>query len=127
MKTVELAEANAPLSEYAREATKQTLVVTRKGKPILALMRLPPDADLENLSVTTHPTFQAIVQRRDTIGLLLEARFLDRGGELAQRTQTEAARHAVEHVRARIVHLPATGEFGFLPPLPGRRFEPSLC
>jgi hypothetical protein len=65
VKTVELAEATAPLSEYAREATKQTLVVTRKGKPILALMRLPPDTDLENLSVTTHPTFQAIVQRAD--------------------------------------------------------------
>jgi antitoxin (DNA-binding transcriptional repressor) of toxin-antitoxin stability system len=78
VKTVELADANAPLSEYAREATKQTLVVTRKGKPILALVRLPPDTDLENLAVKTHPTFQAIVQRA-------EARYQAEGGQVRRR------------------------------------------
>lgn len=63
MKTVEMAEATAPLSEYAREARKQALVVTQKGRPVLALVPLPPDTDLENLAVTTHPTFQAIMRR----------------------------------------------------------------
>jgi len=70
---VELAEATAAHSQYAREARKQTHVLTRKGKPILALMPLPPDTDLESLPVTTHPTFQAIVQRA-------EARYQAEGG-----------------------------------------------
>jgi prevent-host-death family protein len=73
VKTVELAEAKASLSEYAREAKKQTLIVTQKGKPVLALMPLPPDTDLENLVVTTHPTFQAIMRRA-------EARYRTEGG-----------------------------------------------
>jgi antitoxin (DNA-binding transcriptional repressor) of toxin-antitoxin stability system len=63
VKTVEMVDATASLSDYAREARKQALVVTEKGKPVLALMPLPPGTDLENLLVTTHHTFQAIMQR----------------------------------------------------------------
>ena len=73
MKTVEMADATASLCEYAREARKQTLVVTQKGKPILALMPLPPHTDLENLAVTTHPAFQAIMERS-------QARYRAEGG-----------------------------------------------
>lgn len=73
MKIVEMAEATASLSEYAREAGKQAVVVTEKGKPVLALMPLPPHTDLENLAVTTHPTFQAIIERS-------EARYRAEGG-----------------------------------------------
>jgi antitoxin (DNA-binding transcriptional repressor) of toxin-antitoxin stability system len=65
VKTVEMAEATAPLSEYARKAKKQALVVTEKGRPVLALVPLPPNTDLENLVVTTHPTFQAIMRRSE--------------------------------------------------------------
>lgn len=73
MKTVELADSTASLSEYAREARKETLVLTQKGKPVLALMPLPPHTDLENLAVTTHPTFQTIMERS-------EARYRAEGG-----------------------------------------------
>jgi antitoxin (DNA-binding transcriptional repressor) of toxin-antitoxin stability system len=73
VKIVEMAEATASLSEYAREAGKQAVVVTEKGKPVLALMPLPPHTDLENLAVTTHPTFQAIIERS-------EARYRAEGG-----------------------------------------------
>lgn len=66
MKTVEMADATASLSEYAREAQKQALVVTKDGKPVLALMPLPPNTDLQNLVVTTHPAFQALMQRSET-------------------------------------------------------------
>ena len=65
MKTIEMAEAKASLSEYARKARRQTLVVTQNGKPVLALMPLPPHTDLENLAVTTNPRFQAILRRAD--------------------------------------------------------------
>ena len=65
MKTVEMAEATASLSEYARKARKETLIVTRRGKPVAALMPVDARTDLENLVVTTHPTFRAIVERSE--------------------------------------------------------------
>jgi hypothetical protein len=65
VKTVEMADATASLSHYARGARKQALVVTDKGKPVLALMPLPSGTDLENIAVTTHPSFQAIMQRSE--------------------------------------------------------------
>lgn len=65
MKTVEMAEATASLSEYARKAGKETLIVMRKGKPVAALMPVDAHTDLENLVVTTHPTFQAIMERSE--------------------------------------------------------------
>jgi antitoxin (DNA-binding transcriptional repressor) of toxin-antitoxin stability system len=60
-----MADATAPLADYAREARKHALVVTQRGRPVLALVPLPPGTDLENLVVTTHPTFRAIIQRAD--------------------------------------------------------------
>jgi antitoxin (DNA-binding transcriptional repressor) of toxin-antitoxin stability system len=42
VKTVEMADATAPLSEYARQARKQAIVVTHEGRPVLALVPLPP-------------------------------------------------------------------------------------
>ena len=39
--------------------------MTQKGRPVLALVPLPPHTDLENLVVTTHPTFQAIMRRAE--------------------------------------------------------------
>ena len=73
MKTVEMAEATASLSDYARKAGKETLIVTRKGKPVAALMPVDARTDLENLVVTTHPTFQAIMERS-------EVRYATEGG-----------------------------------------------
>lgn len=65
MKTVEMADATAPFSEYARRARRHAFVVTQKGRPILALVPLPPHTDLENLAVTTHATFLAIIRRAE--------------------------------------------------------------
>lgn len=73
MKTVELADATGSFSDYAEAARKEPLVVTEKGRPVLALMPLSPHTDLENLAVTTHPAFQAIVARS-------EARYKAEGG-----------------------------------------------
>jgi len=63
VKTVELAEATASLSDYAREAVKEPVVVTRKGKPVVALVPVGTHTDLENLKVTTDPKFLAIMER----------------------------------------------------------------
>lgn len=73
MKTVEMADATEPLSEYARKTRKETLIVTRRGRPVAALMPVDASTDLENLVVTTHPTFQAILERS-------EARYKAEGG-----------------------------------------------
>jgi prevent-host-death family protein len=73
VKTVEMAEATASLSDYARKTRKETLIVTRRGKPVAALMPVDARTDLENLVVTTHPTFKAIIERS-------EARYKTEGG-----------------------------------------------
>ena len=36
MKTIDVAEATDTLSDYARKGLKEALVVTRRGKPLLA-------------------------------------------------------------------------------------------
>jgi prevent-host-death family protein len=63
MKTVEMADAIGSLSDYARKARKEPWVVTVNGKPVVALMPVAVGTDLENLAVTTHPKFQAIMAR----------------------------------------------------------------
>jgi prevent-host-death family protein len=56
VKTVEMAEATAPLAEYARQARKHTVVVTRRGKPLAAVVPLDPD-DWEDFVVSQDPGF----------------------------------------------------------------------
>jgi len=73
MKTVEMADAIGSLSDYARKARKEPWVVTIKGKPVVALMPVAVGTDLENLAVTTHPKFQAILKRS-------QARYQAEGG-----------------------------------------------
>lgn len=94
MKTVEMAEATASLSDYARKARKETLIVTRRGKPVAALMPVDARTDLENLVVTTHPTFRAIMERS-------EARYKTEGGLSTKqvRARLAARRRAGRKVR----------------------------
>ena len=84
MKTIEMSEATAPLSEYARRAHKETVIVTRRGKPVAALMPVDANTDLENLVVTTHPTFQAIMDRS-------EARYRTEGGLSTEQVRARLA------------------------------------
>jgi antitoxin (DNA-binding transcriptional repressor) of toxin-antitoxin stability system len=61
MKTVDVAEANTTLSEYARKPLREAVVVTRRGKPVLALT--PITGDWESAVVANHPAFLAVVGR----------------------------------------------------------------
>lgn len=63
MKVVELDEANGSLSEYARRNRRDAVVVTRRGKPVSALLPLVRGADLERLALSMNPRFQAILER----------------------------------------------------------------
>ncbi len=61
MKTIDIAEATAPLADYARANRRHTLIVTRGGRPIAALMPIATPADIESFKVSRSPTFQALI------------------------------------------------------------------
>lgn len=63
MRTVELAEATAPLAEYVRRAHEEGVVVTLRGRPVATLMAVPERADWESLAIGMHPKFLAIMER----------------------------------------------------------------
>ena len=63
MKTLELEAATAPLSDYAEQARREPLLLTVKGRPVLALSLVGPGTDLENLAVSAHPKFLAVMER----------------------------------------------------------------
>lgn len=62
MKTLEMDKATAPLAEYARDINKEPVVLTVKGKPVAALVPIE-NADLETVTLSTHPQFLALIER----------------------------------------------------------------
>ena len=62
MKTLEMAKATAPLAEYAQEINKAPVILTVKGKPVAALVSIE-NADLETVTLSTHPSFIALIER----------------------------------------------------------------
>ena len=97
MKSVELADATGALADYAREAQSGTLVVTRRGKPVAALVPLR-GVDLESLAVSTSPDFIDLVERA-------RARFQRTGGtsleEMKRRWGATQARPTPHRASAR--------------------------
>ena len=63
MKTLDVAKATGTLAEYTEQVESGYLVLTRKGKPIAALVSLPEDTDLESLSLSTDAEFIAILEK----------------------------------------------------------------
>jgi antitoxin (DNA-binding transcriptional repressor) of toxin-antitoxin stability system len=62
MKMLELAKATAPLAEYARDVNKEPVILTADGKPVAALVSIE-NADLETVTLSTHPQFIALIER----------------------------------------------------------------
>ena len=66
MKTLELAQATAPLAEYAQDVSKAVskapLILTVGGRPVAALVSIE-NADLETTTLSTHPQFLALIER----------------------------------------------------------------
>ncbi|HEX8521374.1 MAG TPA: hypothetical protein VF669_03895 [Tepidisphaeraceae bacterium] len=56
MKKIDINAALAPLADFARDAAKEPVLVTRRGKLIAAVIPLQHD-DLESLSLSTNPRF----------------------------------------------------------------------
>lgn len=61
-RTIELADANRTLAEYAQMIDDETIVVTDHGRPIAAVVALP-DADAASIAMSDNPTFLAIIER----------------------------------------------------------------
>lgn len=62
MKILEMAKATAPLAEYARDVNREPVILTVRGKPIAALVSIE-NADLETITLSTHPQFIALIER----------------------------------------------------------------
>lgn len=62
MRTVDIAEATGSLSEYVREAEDEPLVLTRRGRPVAAVVPIH-GVDMESLALSTNPEFIALIER----------------------------------------------------------------
>jgi prevent-host-death family protein len=62
MKTLEVAQATAPLADYARDMENEPLILTSNGKPVAALVPIE-NADIETVTLSTHPQFLALIER----------------------------------------------------------------
>lgn len=100
MKSVAITEANRALADYAREAQHETLVVTRRGKPMAAVVPIR-GVDLESLAVSTNPDFIALIERararsKETGGISLQEMKRRWGGRQSLRkpSRRPAARRA---------------------------------
>lgn len=62
MKTLEMAKATAPLAKYARDASKEPVILTIGGRPVAALVPIE-NTDLETVTLSIHPQFLALIER----------------------------------------------------------------
>lgn len=61
MKTVEVAKATLPLSDYTKKVKKEPVIITREGKPVAALVSIT-NADLETVSLSNNSKFIALIE-----------------------------------------------------------------
>ena len=61
MKTVEITEAS--LAEYGRKTTKETWVLTRRGKPVAAVVPIRRGLDFETFSLSHSADFIHLINR----------------------------------------------------------------
>lgn len=62
MKIIEISAANASLAEYTSHLAEEPVIITNDGQPIAALVALE-DADIETISLSTNPTFIALIEQ----------------------------------------------------------------
>lgn len=62
MKTIELADANKSLAEYALESLDEPMTVVHNGRPV-AVLYSATDADEETIALATNSKFLAILEK----------------------------------------------------------------
>lgn len=63
MKSLKLTEVTGSLSDLARKGLRETVVVTKRGKPFMTITPLTKNDDWESVSLSTSPKFMAIIER----------------------------------------------------------------
>ena len=63
MKSVKLSDITGSLSDYARKGLREPVVVTRQGRPVMAVMPLTKNDDWESVSLATNAKFMEIIER----------------------------------------------------------------
>ena len=63
MRSASVAEIQAGLDSFIKECSHQPIVITKKGRPVAALLAVDDDDDLERLRLAHSPTFNAIMDR----------------------------------------------------------------
>jgi prevent-host-death family protein len=62
MQYIEMSDATAPVSDYARDAADEPVVLTKNGKPVAAVISLK-GIDRESLSLSQNVKFLSILKR----------------------------------------------------------------
>jgi prevent-host-death family protein len=62
MKTLALSTASRSLAEYANELDDEVVLLTKRNRPIAAIVPLR-NVDRETLALSTHPGFLALIER----------------------------------------------------------------
>ena len=62
MRTIKLSQASRSLAEYADELDDEIVVLTKKNRPVAAIVPLR-NVDRESLSLSTNPKFLKLIQR----------------------------------------------------------------
>jgi prevent-host-death family protein len=62
MKTIDVSKATLPLADYAKEALREPVIVTVKGKPLAALVSIR-NADAETVSLNNNQQFLDLIER----------------------------------------------------------------
>lgn len=63
MRSLKLSEVTGSLSELAREGLREPVVVTRRGRPIVAVMPLTRFDDAASVALATNRKFLEIIER----------------------------------------------------------------
>jgi antitoxin (DNA-binding transcriptional repressor) of toxin-antitoxin stability system len=63
VKSVKLSDITGSLSDYARKGLREPVVVTRQGRPVMAVMPLTKHDDWESVSLATNAKFMEIIER----------------------------------------------------------------
>ena len=62
MKKHEIVEATRPLADYVRNLSGEPVMLTMGGKPVAALVPIE-NADLETVTLSSHPGFMSLIER----------------------------------------------------------------
>lgn len=63
MKTLKLNDITGSLADIVRKGLREPVFVTKRGKPVIALVPLTKYDDWESVSLSTNPRFLAIIER----------------------------------------------------------------